>query len=387
MKNCPTCRAEYADDATSCTACGQPFDSPPIEIRTSGLAISSVLLATLVPLLCFFLTQLPWVGVLLAGFGMIAPALAMVLGIASLVQIWTSGGKLNGTGYASLGIFIPLLVMGIPCLLAILHLRQSGLAFRMTCGTNLSRIGKAMLIYAHEYDGKLPQAGGENNLWAQSLPAWYVYDRQKAYGLDSSTTQGRVTPQSSLYLLVKYAEVTPHQFNCRANQDVSIFRLSDIRTLQNKDATLIDLWDFGPHPQEYCSYTYHWPFDDYALTTDRDPALAIAADRNPWLINTEPEQNTWDSFLPDNESYQGRTKDARMGNSPSHHSDGQNVLFLDSHVAFEKRSFCGVNDDNIYTPAGNADPNATSSKGLRPVRFDMSPSNRPKSKRDSYLVQ
>ena len=39
----------------------------------------------------------------------------------------------------------------------------------------------------------------------------------------------------------------------------------------------------------------------------------------------------------------------RAGNSLSHQEDGQNVLFLDTHVAFEKRPDCGINDDNIYT--------------------------------------
>jgi hypothetical protein len=32
----------------------------------------------------------------------------------------------------------------------------------------------------------------------------------------------------------------------------------------------------------------------------------------------------------------------------AHDLEGQNVLFLDQHVAFEKRAFCGVDRDNIY---------------------------------------
>jgi len=39
----------------------------------------------------------------------------------------------------------------------------------------------------------------------------------------------------------------------------------------------------------------------------------------------------------------------RAGNTVTHQEDGQNVLFVDGHVGFEKRPFCGVNDDNIYT--------------------------------------
>jgi prepilin-type processing-associated H-X9-DG protein len=39
----------------------------------------------------------------------------------------------------------------------------------------------------------------------------------------------------------------------------------------------------------------------------------------------------------------------RASNAIAHKYDGQNVLFLDGHVYFERNSFCGVNEDNIYT--------------------------------------
>jgi hypothetical protein len=43
-------------------------------------------------------------------------------------------------------------------------------------------------------------------------------------------------------------------------------------------------------------------------------------------------------------------KDAiNYGNAIAHQGDAQNVLFLDIHVGQEKRPFCGINDDNIYT--------------------------------------
>lgn len=44
-----------------------------------------------------------------------------------------------------MGIFMPALV-GMP-----------QLVLRMTCGVNLSGIGKAMLIYANDYEDKLPK--------------------------------------------------------------------------------------------------------------------------------------------------------------------------------------------------------------------------------------
>ena len=38
-----------------------------------------------------------------------------------------------------------------------------------------------------------------------------------------------------------------------------------------------------------------------------------------------------------------------------HINEGQNVLFLDSHVEFEKTSACGIDDDNIYTYQAGSD--------------------------------
>ena len=49
------------------------------------------------------------------------------------------------------------LLMGI-LMPALSRVRQ--IAFRTTCGTNLSGIGKAMLIYANDYQDELPKAGG-----------------------------------------------------------------------------------------------------------------------------------------------------------------------------------------------------------------------------------
>ena len=72
------------------------------------------------------------------------------------------------------------LLMGI-LMPALARVRQ--LAFRMTCGTNLSGIGKAMLIYANDYEDELPRAGGRNTQWGQT-PNWMAPDRFTAFGLD-----------------------------------------------------------------------------------------------------------------------------------------------------------------------------------------------------------
>ena len=247
------------------------------------------------------------------------------------------------------------LLMGI-LMPALARVRQ--LAFRMVCGTNLSGIGKAMLIYANDYDDELPRSGGRNTQWG-AMPgntSWMAATRQLAFGLDTSGSGGTASISSCFYLLVKYAEVTPKSFICKGDAGTTEFKLSNMTGVPTS-FELIQAWDFGPPSEasKHCSYTYHMPFGMYALTTSNEPGFAVAADRNPWISSpaAEFEASNWGTFRPDTTgsgiSTAGTSEQARTGNAISHQNDGQNVLFLDSHVEFAKRSFCAAEDDNIYT--------------------------------------
>jgi prepilin-type N-terminal cleavage/methylation domain-containing protein len=292
------------------------------------------------------------------------------------------------------------LLMGI-LMPALARVRQ--LAFRMTCGTNLSGIGKAMLIYANDYEDELPKAGGRTNEWVDNIEDWEATNRREAFNMGQGNMSGEVTVTSNFYLLVKYAEVTPKQFVCKGETDVLEFKLSELdqTKINTTGLQLIDAWDFGYYetgestPDMYCSYSYHWPFDAYALTTSSDPSMAIAADRNPWLTIerknddeiTFDEGNEDTDFIPDDEQWEGSTEQAKRGNSDAHQLDGQNVLFVDSHVQFEKRAFCGLEDDNIYTLADDSSPDIKQTKGLDPEPDYGDEDEKPQSREDSFLVQ
>jgi prepilin-type N-terminal cleavage/methylation domain-containing protein len=230
------------------------------------------------------------------------------------------------------------LLMGI-LMPALARVRQ--IAFRMVCGTNLSGIGKAMLIYSNDYDDELPRAGGRDSLWTGSVPNWQAPNRFQAYGVGTDGSGGTASISSCFYLLVKYAEVTPKSFLCKGDSGTNEFKPSDYGA---GDRDLIDLWDFGGAPREHCSYSYHMPFGMYALTSSSEPGLAVAADRNPFISSPMAEPKPIANFLPG-----GGREGIRGGNANQHQEDGQNVLFLDIHVTFEKKPFCGINDDNIYT--------------------------------------
>jgi hypothetical protein len=86
------------------------------------------------------------------------------------------------------------------------------------------------------------------------------------------------------------------------------------------------------------------PYGIYALNIYCDPGMAVAADRNPWMDSPFKEARDFKAFDPD-----GGKEAVKAGNAVAHKTDAQNVLFLDCHVGQQKSSFCGINEDNIYT--------------------------------------
>ncbi len=96
---CPKCGTENPDGAQLCISCSWVLTSistvaPSPDIRTSGLAITSLVLGIL-SFFTFLLTALP----------------AIILGIVALVKIDKSAGRLKGKGLAIAGICVPAAVL------------------------------------------------------------------------------------------------------------------------------------------------------------------------------------------------------------------------------------------------------------------------------------
>jgi len=145
---CPKCGTENPDGAQLCRSCSWVLTStatqaPAPRAKTSGLAITSLVLAILSPFTCF-VTAIP----------------AIILGIVGLVKISKSGGQLKGSGFAIAGIALPVVLLPFFALLmgimmpALARVRQ--IAFRQVCATNLEGLGKAMVIYACDNDDMFP---------------------------------------------------------------------------------------------------------------------------------------------------------------------------------------------------------------------------------------
>jgi prepilin-type N-terminal cleavage/methylation domain-containing protein len=271
------------------------------------------------------------------------------------------------------------LLMGIlmPALAQVKRLAQ-----RIMCGTNLSSIGKAMLVYSGDNEEDFPRAGGNMSLWSNNGGGakGKIY-RWDAKATSSQTAQHRAfngtrkaqaTITSCFYLLIKYTDGTPKQFNCGGDLEAAIFKMSDVTPTASPPLTdMADAWDFGGHgtddrwPGEYVSYSYHMPFNHSnpgsdntnckALTSSSSAASPLAADRNPFLdknalnvyvtntgtpVITEETQPGWMSRKfsdPD-----------KVWNSAAHQREGQNVLYADAHVDFERLCNAGIENDNLW---------------------------------------
>jgi hypothetical protein len=242
-------------------------------------------------------------------------------------------------------LFVVLVCIFLLGILPLACRKSRSIESQMTCGVNLSSIGKAIQIYATDYDGEFPRAGSETTAWSKLVPNWLADDRYTAYGINPPDGSGGICSiTSSFYLLVKYAGVLPKTFICPGDKGTTEFKPADY-DVGNKE--LADLWDFGAEPREHCSFSYHMPYGLFTLTSSSDPGMAVAADPNPW-IDSPSIKGKDPSLMGLYEPTRSKEK-YKIGNAITHRAEGQNVLFMGGHTGFEEIPFCGINEDNIYT--------------------------------------
>ncbi|MDD5459485.1 MAG: type II secretion system protein [Phycisphaerae bacterium] len=282
------------------------------------------------------------------------------------------------------------LLMGI-LMPALARVRQ--IAFRMMCGTNLKGLGNAMLIYSNDYDDEYPVAGNGSAEWATTgyITDPYGVDAAAAYG---STSQ-KITITSSLFLLVKYADVSTKQFVCKSEngKEFSLAEALNLPTGTNAIDDITECWDFGGNaptakskllPGQYVSYAYQMPYvgdhGTFRVDSTSNPGMPVCADRNPHL---DTNAKAWVDLVSTTDDYDDPVwagangtgtgnkdvgmfvdKDGLRG-SAAHQRDGQNVLFNDMHVGFEKHPNVGIANDHIYLRWGDSYASGTVKKKER----------------------
>jgi prepilin-type processing-associated H-X9-DG protein len=135
---------EFAAVLAASAGAPPPLPAALVEVKTSGMAIASLVLGIL-------------------GLCGITALVGLVLGIVSLVKINRSGGRLSGQGLAIAGIcvsgfmlFFSIPVMAAMLLPALAQAKQK--AQRINCVNNMKQLGLAVRMYALSHNDQFPPA-------------------------------------------------------------------------------------------------------------------------------------------------------------------------------------------------------------------------------------
>ncbi len=278
-----------------------------------------------------------------------------------------------------------LVVIGIIALLVSILMpalsRAKELAKRTVCSANLKGIGNAAVIYMNENRGMAMKAwkvnltsgntGFGSGLYNQSGYGEGPDDTRKRFAMANGA--GVQTAGMCLYMLVKYADVTPESFVCPSASGAKPMNLQNAMLVGDSNNPVddwTDLWDFDAAVNLSYSYNDPWnrPLDDTSGSS-----MVMAADKNPIFDDMDANNKIvmginagsgdypapkgfktpkdgkpadWDwSVLDPGES----STTILPGNSLNHTTEVQQVLFADGHVKSANNPCVGVSEDNIYT--------------------------------------
>ena len=203
--------------------------------------------------------------------------------------------------------------------------RARELSKRTVCSANLRGIGQSFYLYAQDDPGVFPAIamttglpGGVSTVADGLMKIFDSVDRTT----EPSTT-GVPSPTVDMWAVVRTNNSTPKQFICPSTVDT-----------QDRAQDTTAYFDFEGAGNLSYAYQYQHDPNRQIIGTSSEPTFPVMADGNPYLKGR---------VLPDITS--DRNSGFR-GNSANHtNREGQNVLFQDDHVTFEKSPDVGLSGD------------------------------------------
>jgi prepilin-type processing-associated H-X9-DG protein len=220
-------------------------------------------------------------------------------------------------------------------------------ANRVKCASNLRQIGQGLQLYSNENRGVYPRT-----LWdmANPKPTWGTpYEGNEKLGASDKADPfapktSDVTPapndvSAALFMLLRTQDITSDVFICPSTG----MEPMKYGGAKNTPANWTN-WKGNKGLADHLSYSYQNAYPSkqaieagWKLNNAIGAEYAVMADINPGIdaLIRVPIAAGEDA--------------ARIGNSPNHGGEGQNVLYGDGHVEFQSSPYVGVARDNIYT--------------------------------------
>jgi prepilin-type N-terminal cleavage/methylation domain-containing protein/prepilin-type processing-associated H-X9-DG protein len=242
------------------------------------------------------------------------------------------------------------------------------LANRASCSSNLRSIGQAANAWATSHRQRWPDVYKTSTSgtlgWdkvGETRSDYYAFDQDVTTGQEATDSTGVDVESNTanLWRLIASQGLSIDVFLCPSAghlRDDTVVKFGDVRDFRN---------------QHYVSYSYQNVLGPYSLTStgaSQVTELAVAADVNPmrrdyWSGAPSGTDGLTDRKLAAREKFQESDEtmawndsmpegipegNAWQLNSPNHKYKGQNVLYLDGHVAWRDHPYCGFRWDNIW---------------------------------------
>ncbi len=241
-------------------------------------------------------------------------------------------------------------------------------AKRSACASNLKQIYTSLYQYGNENGSSFPiiPYGSDNDYTSKAIvgedASTNNYDSDaeedpfQLFKVGGSDQDADHSVSQNLWILCRYDYTQPEIFLCPSSEQAG------------QKANLID----GDHSGATCFCDFPWenssgtgsysfiqpwtrPIDGSTITTglsrghssadmwsaEVDPRVVLASDANNGSDPTYRHDGS--SGLPNYNEMKDHV------NSTNHNKEGQNVMFGDGHVSFEKSAYVGIDKDNIFT--------------------------------------
>jgi prepilin-type processing-associated H-X9-DG protein len=243
------------------------------------------------------------------------------------------------------------------------------------CSANLRGLGQGLHIYANDNREWFPTHYFEAT-HSEQEPSHQGVSWVGTMGTndflsvteDTSPTRSptRSHPSRSLFKMVIAGMAAPSMFVCPSSADDE----DDMRNYGPDASDGVEKYArpgktrFDFRGYSFLSYGYQLPYGYRGRPRETlDARMVIMADKSPYYARGEDgvagTRTVRDARSDLNAPSEWKTLDVRQlvakkqewrpYNSRNHRGEGQNVLFVDGHVVFDRSPILGVHHDNIYT--------------------------------------